>query len=848
MRRMWLQRVGQQSAGPAPWPFELCSTGLGQELPLWSGALVTDDSTPPPGAGDGAGDTVLQLSDDELWDFNASGCCAESGDDWSPLNVSLLDRVPSTAIRRAALKAAGAPESTAAVVRLAVHGLPPQWAAGWAEPAEASSVSGPLDIPAGVSVASWGSGVPSVPGAGSAADGGASSSTLLLAQLTPLPEAEPAPPFPVMPASAAAPAPARVPAPPGLDVAVRSAGRYLPVQWWWQLPQSRGGGGSGSGGNGVRPVLELAVTGVFGQGLLVVEVMARGTNSPALLPVMIPLDTTALQPARRLSLFTAALDRGFPRGRAASTSTTGGQASSSQITEGGGAAAIAGGASAGVVPRVSSVAAGLYLPPYTESEDLAVSSYLNTALFSSLALPSAAVPRSASAYGGTGLFSAFSGAGAGVMIGTSDATAASNDSDAGGGLRVSLLERGASAASAAEGAESTHGSAAAPGPGASAPPPAARCRRIFHDSAVDITVPILPGSLDLGTAMAAVQRGPVFGQRMQDLAVGLLAWLCHTGRPAAAGAVLQGLMRHRGMRFEQAWAEVRRLGAAVDGARAGAATAATPAAADGAGWGWAGMSLLHLAVDSGSCEMVQAVADWVEQLGSGRGSDSGVDSGAGARLGPALRWDEPCAGGLTPLHLAATLVVPRQPPGEETEETAPPRGRLNEAGLAALAWLLARFPSARGLWAALRDAHGSTPADLLGYYVAELPPDGEARVRAALEPLLGLDGMWPEQAASGGADRGRGAATTVAGAADEPDGWRPPGHAAEAGVFRALGAWVVSRLSASAAHWAAPAGALARRVRDRASAAEREMLCVLALFWGLVYVVAYLSALREEEL
>ncbi|EFJ41497.1 hypothetical protein VOLCADRAFT_107659 [Volvox carteri f. nagariensis] len=229
----------------------------------------------------------------------------------------------------------------------------------------------------------------------------------------------------------------------------------------------------------------------------------------------------------------------------------------------------------------------------------------------------------------------------------------------------------------------------------------------FHDSAVDITVPVLPGSVDLAALVSELQRRPEYGQRMQDMAAGLLAWLCQAGRPVAAGTVLGGLVRHRGMRFIDVCTEVRQLPE------------------------YGGMSLLHLAVNSGSRAMLSAMAEWAQSYGS------------------PLAWDEPSAAGVTPAHLAAALAVTR---GSEIAGNATSPGNsgangggglaVDESGLRTLTWLLQRFPAARGTFFTALDAYGSTPGAILSYQLASLAPDAANAVRAALQPLLGPWEIW----------------------------------------------------------------------------------------------------------
>ncbi|KAG2435845.1 hypothetical protein HXX76_007040 [Chlamydomonas incerta] len=225
-------------------------------------------------------------------------------------------------------------------------------------------------------------------------------------------------------------------------------------------------------------------------------------------------------------------------------------------------------------------------------------------------------------------------------------------------------------------------------------------RRICHDSAVDMTVPILPGSVDMSAAVATLQRGPAYGQQMQELAVGLLAWLVFAGRPVAAAVVLRGLMGHRALRFTEVAEEVRRLGTATGGAAArGAGGGGIPGMGGGVGpgggggggefaaAGYGGMGLLHLAIHSGRREMIDAVVGWsaalspVSQAAGGSNNSNGshnangvssrtVGMSAVAAAGlaaarpyaaaglPASEWCELCAAGVGPLHLAAALVMP----------------------------------------------------------------------------------------------------------------------------------------------------------------------------------------------
>ncbi|GIL82726.1 hypothetical protein Vretifemale_11606, partial [Volvox reticuliferus] len=250
-------------------------------------------------------------------------------------------------------------------------------------------------------------------------------------------------------------------------------------------------------------------------------------------------------------------------------------------------------------------------------------------------------------------------------------------------------------------------------------PAAASRHRAVQDSAVDITVPIMPGSLDLASMVSGLQRGPEYGQHMQDMAVPLLAWLCRAGRPVAAGTVLRGLIQHRGMRFVDVCAEVRRQPQ------------------------YDGMSFLHLAVQSGSRAMLAAVAEWQQTYGS------------------VLAWDELCTVGLAPVHLAAALAVtrasePETLDGRAADAMTDPRvgggvsggsdgGRgstLNEAGLATLTWLLQHYPAVRGMWSTALDAYGSTPGAILSFQLAGLTPDAADRVRSALLPLVGPEEVW----------------------------------------------------------------------------------------------------------
>eukprot|EP00198_Chlamydomonas_reinhardtii_P002795 XP_001692131.1 predicted protein [Chlamydomonas reinhardtii] len=136
-------------------------------------------------------------------------------------------------------------------------------------------------------------------------------------------------------------------------------------------------------------------------------------------------------------------------------------------------------------------------------------------------------------------------------------------------------------------------------------------RRICHDSAADMTVPILPGSVDMSAAVATLQRGPAYGQQMQELAVGLLAWLVFAGRPVAAAVVLRGLMGHRALRFTEVCEETRALwGIARDayGTTPGAILsyylrALPPASADAVR-----QALVPLAAELGAVPAVQRLA------------------------------------------------------------------------------------------------------------------------------------------------------------------------------------------------------------------------------------------------
>ncbi|KAG2451187.1 hypothetical protein HYH02_003794 [Chlamydomonas schloesseri] len=270
-------------------------------------------------------------------------------------------------------------------------------------------------------------------------------------------------------------------------------------------------------------------------------------------------------------------------------------------------------------------------------------------------------------------------------------------------------------------------------------------RRICHDSAVDMTVPILPGSVDMSAAVAALQRGPAYGQQMQELAVGLLAWLVFAGRPVAAAVVLRGLMGHRALRFTELCDQVRSLGSPSGAAARGAGTAGAAAglpgmgggmgmgaaAADGGGFtatGYGGMGLLHLAVHSGRREMIEAVVGWSaalspvsEAAAGGAGSRhaaaglpppaaaaaadrfvalrSDAAAGDGGDRGtalPASEWCELCAAGVGPLHLAAALVMPAATVAVAAAAAAPD-GVAVEAAAAAATAAAAAVPGLEGV-------------------------------------------------------------------------------------------------------------------------------------------------------
>ncbi len=322
-------------------------------------------------------------------------------------------------------------------------------------------------------------------------------------------------------------------------------------------------------------------------------------------------------------------------------------------------------------------------------------------------------------------------------------------------------------------------------------------RRFCHDSAVDITVPILPGSLDLATTVSALQRGPAYGQKMQDVAVGLLAWMVQAGRPAAAAAVLGGLLWQRGMSFADVCVQVRRLQRDPEGGFG---------VGSGGSAGGDGLGLLHLAVQSGSVVMMQEVMRWSSVYGlrevthgsaaaggSGRGgqdSPDGVGGGGTTAVLPA--WDERAFSGVTPLHLLAGLGAP---PSEGEEDSGDGGAVVEELGLAfgAEAWderdedasgsqegqarqqqqqqqqqqqhqegpglsphraacvmviaaALQRFPEAWDMWTKLTDEYGTTPAAVLSYYLRDLSPTARQQALALLRPTLGDDDRWMQHA------------------------------------------------------------------------------------------------------
>lgn len=103
------------------------------------------------------------------------------------------------------------------------------------------------------------------------------------------------------------------------------------------------------------------------------------------------------------------------------------------------------------------------------------------------------------------------------------------------------------------------------------------------------------------------------------------------------------------------------------------------------------LPLLHTAVMSGAFAAVQAAASW------------------GARYGLPLLWDEPAAGGLSPLHLAAVL---------------PDSGRLAMA-------IVAHYPGTQWLWTTLAAEDGATPQD----YVMMMMTAASGEAAAPASPL-----------------------------------------------------------------------------------------------------------------
>lgn len=312
-------------------------------------------------------------------------------------------------------------------------------------------------------------------------------------------------------------------------------------------------------------------------------------------------------------------------------------------------------------------------------------------------------------------------------------------------------------------------------------------RRFCHDSAVDITVPILPGSLDLATTVSALQRGPAYGQRMQDVAIGLLAWMVQAGRPAAAAAVLRGLLWQRGMSFADVCVQVRRLQLDAEGGFG---------VGVGGSAGGDGLGLLHLAVQSGSVVMMQEVMRWSSVYGlrdvahgstaAGRSGSGDQDSrdgeGGGGTTAVLPAWDERAFSGVTPLHLLAGLgAPPSEGEGDSGEGGAVVEGlgvafgseawdvRGEDAssgqerqaqqsdqgpGLSArraacimvISAALQRFPEAWDMWTKVTDEYGTTPAAVLSYYLRDFAPAARQQALALLRPTLGEDDRWMQHA------------------------------------------------------------------------------------------------------